>query len=318
VLVEPEEAAALAARPDAARARWARRDRPVVVVDLRDGDRGADLTPLAHLPLVVVGAGGTHAACDVVVGDAEAAIELMDAVGANPQAAVTLVQLLRLGARLDQLDALVAESLAYATLQGGAEFAAWLDGRGERVRKAEDEPPVLLSRSDDTLRIELNRPRLHNLYNAAMRDDLADALALALADDSIAVVQLAGRGKSFCAGGDLAEFGTVTDPATAHLIRSAANVAPMLVALTDRLHVHVHGAAVGAGCELAAFAGRVTCAADATFRLPEVHMGLVPGAGGTVSVTRRVGRARAAWLMLSGATLDAPTAREWGLVDEIL
>jgi hypothetical protein len=318
VLVEPEEAAAFAARPDAARSSWARRDRPVVVIDLRRGDGGADLAPLATLPLVVVGAGGAHDACDVVVDDADAAIDVMDAVARNPQAAVTLVQLLRVGAHLDPLDALVAESLAYATLQSGGEFASWLDGRGERVRKPEDEPPVLVSRRDDTLRIELNRPRLHNLFNAAMRDELADSLALASADDTIGVVQLSGRGKSFCAGGDPAEFGTVSDPATAHLIRSAANVAPLLVAVADRLRVHVHGAAVGAGCELAAFASHVTGAEDTTFRLPEVSMGLVPGAGGTVSVTRRIGRQRAAWLMLTGAALDAPTALEWGLVDEIL
>lgn len=69
--------------------------------------------------------------------------------------------------------------------------------------------------------------------------------------------------------------------------------------------------------ELAAFAGRVTAAPDARFCLPEVSMGLVPGAGGTVSVPRRIGRRRAALLALTGQTLDAPTALDWGLIDEI-
>jgi enoyl-CoA hydratase/carnithine racemase len=56
---------------------------------------------------------------------------------------------------------------------------------------------------------------------------------------------------------------------------------------------------------------------DATFRLPEIAMGLVPGAGGTVSLPRRIGRERTAWLALSGQAIDAPTALDWGLVDTI-
>ena len=52
-------------------------------------------------------------------------------------------------------------------------------------------------------------------------------------------------------------------------------------------------------------------------RLPEIAMGLIPGAGGTVSITRRIGRWRTAYLALSGLPIDAPTALDWGLVDEI-
>ncbi len=74
---------------------------------------------------------------------------------------------------------------------------------------------------------------------------------------------------------------------------------------------------MGAGVELPPFAGRVVARADATFRLPEVGMGLVPGAGGTVSIPRRVGRQRAAWLALTGSAIDAQTALDWGLVDAI-
>jgi enoyl-CoA hydratase/carnithine racemase len=56
---------------------------------------------------------------------------------------------------------------------------------------------------------------------------------------------------------------------------------------------------------------------DALFQLPEVGMGLVPGAGGTVSIPRRIGRQRAAYLAISGISLDARTAKQWGLVDEV-
>jgi enoyl-CoA hydratase/carnithine racemase len=80
--------------------------------------------------------------------------------------------------------------------------------------------------------------------------------------------------------------------------------------------VVVHGTAAGSGVELAAFAGRVVAHPEARFVLPELGLGLVPGAGGTVSLTRRIGRHRTAWMALTGRAIDVPTARSWGLVDE--
>ncbi|MEC8919542.1 MAG: enoyl-CoA hydratase/isomerase family protein, partial [Actinomycetota bacterium] len=75
---------------------------------------------------------------------------------------------------------------------------------------------------------------------------------------------------------------------------------------------------VGAGTELAAFAGHLEATGSATFSLPEVSMGLIPGAGGTVSVPRRIGRQRTARMCLTGTTIDAQTALAWGLVDEVV
>jgi enoyl-CoA hydratase/carnithine racemase len=75
---------------------------------------------------------------------------------------------------------------------------------------------------------------------------------------------------------------------------------------------------VGAGIELPAFARRVVADRGAFFELPEVGMGLVPGAGGTVSLPRRIGPQRTAWLALTGRRLDAETALSWGLVDDLI
>ena len=63
--------------------------------------------------------------------------------------------------------------------------------------------------------------------------------------------------------------------------------------------------------------GTVVASSDATFGLPEVQLGLIPGAGGTVILPRRIGRHRTAWLALTGRSIDAPTARAWGLVDDV-
>jgi enoyl-CoA hydratase/carnithine racemase len=71
----------------------------------------------------------------------------------------------------------------------------------------------------------------------------------------------------------------------------------------------------GSGLEMAAFCGRVISRPDALFGLPELSLGLIPGAGGTVSVTRRIGRWRTAYLVLSGLNINVETAMAWGLVD---
>ena len=128
---------------------------------------------------------------------------------------------------------------------------------------------------------------------------------------------MSGEGPCFSAGGELAEFGSVPDAATAHAVRSTRSVAALLARCAPQLTVHVHGAAVGAGAEMAAFAARVEASADAFFQLPELHYGLIPGCGGCVSIPRRIGRLRSAYLALSGHRLDASTACSWGLVDAV-
>lgn len=90
-----------------------------------------------------------------------------------------------------------------------------------------------------------------------------------------------------------------------------------LHAVASRATCYVHGHCVGAGVEIPAFASTVIADPRSTFSLPEVGMGLVPGAGGTVSIPRRIGRHRAAWLSLTGTAVDAGTALSWGLVDRI-
>ena len=68
---------------------------------------------------------------------------------------------------------------------------------------------------------------------------------------------------------------------------------------------------------MAAYCGVVAAHPDTVFGLPELDLGLVPGAGGTVSIPRRIGRWRTAYLVLTGRRIDAATARRWGLVDEV-
>jgi enoyl-CoA hydratase/carnithine racemase len=218
------------------------------------------------------------------------------------------------------LAAVVTESLAYSTLQAGPEFARWLDERGP-ARMPEIADPVRVQRDGDTVRIRFNRPQRHNAFSTDARAALQEALTVAQLDPSVTGIVLSGNGPSFCSGGDLAEFGTFADPASAHLARTRHSPALSLDALTARLgrscRAEVHGRVMGSGLEMAAFCGWIEARDDSVFGLPELTLGLIPGAGGTVSITRRIGRWRTAYLVLSGRTAGADTALAWGLVDAI-
>lgn len=237
-------------------------------------------------------------------------------VRAHPEATRALAGLLALGDGPTVEEALEAESLAYSTLLGGPEFAAWRAERPRRAVEAVDEP-VLVGRDGDRLVVTLNRPERRNAFGRAVRDGLLSALDVAAWDADVTEVVLTGAGPAFCSGGDLDEFGIATDLTEAHRVRMAASAGLAVHRLRDRVRPVLHGACVGAGIEVPAFAAHVTARADAFFQLPELRMGLVPGAGGTVSVTRRIGPWRTAYLVLSGVRIDAVTALEWGLVDEL-
>lgn len=254
---------------------------------------------------------------DVAVRNEAEAASIADVVARQPLAASLLVQLLRHNERSSVSDGLFAESLAYSSLQHSTGFRSWLTIRQVRPPRADPAPPVLLDRHGDVLHITLNRPHRRNAYSAALRDGLCEALHLLADDASITHAMLTGNGPSFSAGGDLDEFGDASDAAQAHASRSTRNAGALMFQLRDRLRVRVHGACVGAGIELPAFAGHLEARADAFFQLPEVSMGLVPGAGGTVSILRRVGRQRLALMALGGQRIDAQTAAAWGLIDRI-
>ena len=237
-------------------------------------------------------------------------------VQTRPLASAALAVLLQQTALLPVWEGLVAESATYSTLLAGPEFAAWLRNAPPRTQAPDGDEPVIVTRDGDLLSLTFNRPERRNAYGHAVRDALVSALEVARIDEAVRI-ELSGRGAAFCSGGDLAEFGTAPDPATAHVIRLRHSAGQLIYDLAARTTARLHGACIGAGIELPAFAGRVIAAPDTRIALPEVAMGLVPGAGGTVSIVRRIGRWRTAWLALTGERLSAVQALRWGLVDEL-
>ena len=295
----------------------------VACVVVGGGQAIGPLGPLSQpaCPVVAVQQGGeVPDVVDVAVRSAEQADGVVEAIQRNPIAAMVLVRLLRHNERVGVEDGLFAESLAYSSLQHGAEFRGWLaawQARSRRRHLPSGERAVLVERTDAELRITLNRPAKRNAYAADVRDGLCEVLAVAVADDSIRQVVLQGAGACFSAGGDLDEFGAARDAALAHASRMTRNAASLLHRLRERTCTRLHGACIGAGIELPAFAGRVVAREDAFFQLPEVGMGLIPGAGGTVSILRRIGRRRLAYMALTGERVHTPEALAWGLVDAV-
>lgn len=274
----------------------------------------------------VIGIGGSPAArqslgtaCDLVLDDDRGLSMLLDNIHQAPVAAMTLVQVLRATEQLPVPQALTVESLAYSTLQSGADFRRWSADHPPQPQRipVDDGPPLLIERRGGTLEIRLNRPSSRNAMSIEMRDALVEAFELAVIDHDIRYIEVSGLGACFCTGGALEEFGTAADPAAAHAVRSLCLPAATLLRSTAATRFHVHGACIGSGIELPAFAHHLSASPGSFFHLPEIHFGLIPGAGGCVSIPRRIGRQRTAYLALSARRINTATALEWGLIDEI-
>jgi enoyl-CoA hydratase/carnithine racemase len=294
---------------------------PLAIVWLDDTVAFPESIALPPCPVIGIGDRAHPLAgwMDAIVEPPVSVEALARQVLAAPLAAAVTVQLLRLLPALSAEHALAAESMAYALLQGSEEHRRW------REAQAPASPAAGKGRLDVardgavlTLTLTLDRPESGNAIDSALRDQLYDALSLAALDGRIERIVLRGSGKAFSLGADLAEFGTTTDPASAHAIRALTLPALPASRCADRLEAHVQGACIGAGLELAAWAHRITASPSAWFQLPELAMGILPGAGGCVSLSRRIGRQRTALMVLSGKRLSARQALDWGLVDAIV
>jgi enoyl-CoA hydratase/carnithine racemase len=247
----------------------------------------------------------------------EALAALSAAINANPNAAVILIQVLRAQRNLPFETALTIESLAYSALLGGAEFRRWRAASPAHAHPQEAGPAVRIARDGETMHIRLARPQSGNATTAELRDALVEALREVRIDDTIRTVEIRGEGRVFSQGGALGEFGTAEDLALAHHLRMVRSAALTLHRVKALSRVFIQGAAVGGGIEFAAAAREVVARPSAFFQLPELAMGLIPGAGGTVTLARRIGWQRTAYLVLSGARLRARTALAWELVDRL-
>ncbi|UZW53813.1 3-hydroxyacyl-CoA dehydrogenase NAD-binding domain-containing protein [Sphingobium sp. JS3065] len=163
----------------------------------------------------------------------------------------------------------------------------------------------------DVFEIVLDNPPV-NALGHGLRRDLAAALRTASADDAVRAIAIRGAGKLFCGGADIAELGKVRgESLLSELINEIeSSVKPVIAA--------IHGLALGGGLEIALGCHYRIAVAKAKLGLPEVTLGILPGAGGTQRLPRLVGVEAALDMIVSGSPVSALRAAEIGLVDEVV
>lgn len=183
--------------------------------------------------------------------------------------------------------------------------------RYETIRVERIEPHLLL--------VTLDRPTAANALNTRMGQELLDLWTRLTEDaEDVRCVVLTGAGdKIFCAGGDLKERDGMTKAQWLRQHELFERMAWALVDLPLPVIAAVNGHAYGGGFEAVLCCDLVYAAAGVRFALPEVTIGIMPGTGGTQNLPRGIGERRAKDLLLTGRPIDADTARDWGIVNDL-
>ncbi len=177
---------------------------------------------------------------------------------------------------------------------------------------------IELSRHEECALIRLNRPQALNALSFALLRELGQVLDAVAGSDARALLVTGAGEKAFCAGADIKEL---TERTLVEQKRGA-ELGQAVMAKLDRLPIPsvalVNGYAFGGGLELAMACTFRLATPNAKMGLPEIKLGLIPGYGGTQRLPRLVGEARALEMIMSGRSVDARTALDWGLVNRIV
>lgn len=244
-----------------------------------------------------------------------AARAILDQGLQTPEAVHFLDTTLRIAEHATARESLIVESHGYTSLLAGPEYERLSREVGSSLRVG---PPAEIRSefADRRCDITIDWTGDDSGMDARVRRDLARAL-LDARPHREAEIHLRASGPDFCArpmADDDPDTPRARDESLKRL-RLHPGVAAWLV--HRRLSVQVQGRCTSAGLELVAFASSASAAPDTVFSVPHVRLGLMFGAGGTVSLSRRIGRWRTTFLALGGEEIDAPTALRWGLIDAI-
>jgi enoyl-CoA hydratase len=178
---------------------------------------------------------------------------------------------------------------------------------------------VIYEKQDAIAHVTLNRPQALNAFSVQMRDDLFEVLSAVKADDEIRAVVFKGTGdKAFCAGADLKEFLTAPSAVKARRIRAVRDLWMLFLSIPQPLIAALHGYVLGSGIEIALFCDLRIASYDVIFGLPEVGLGILPGAGATQTLPRVLGLSRALDMLLTGRRLNGEEAFQMGLVNQLV
>lgn len=165
-------------------------------------------------------------------------------------------------------------------------------------------------------RLFLARPEKANALDAAALDRLVSSLRAAGAERELRAVVIGGQGRAFCGGADVAELARLDGSNAGAFVERIHLACQAIRELPVPVIARLHGAAIGAGLEIAAACDLRIAAAGTRFAMPEVRLG-IPSVVEAALLPRLVGAGRAAWLVLTGEAIDAARALQWGLVEEV-
>ena len=178
---------------------------------------------------------------------------------------------------------------------------------------------IIYEKQDNIGYVTLNRPQALNAYNLRMRDELYQALGAIKDDHEVKVVIFRGAGeRAFCAGADLTEFLTAPSPVIARQVRWERDVWGLFLSITKPLIAALHGYVLGSGMEIALCCDIRLASEDAQFGVPEMGLGIIPAAGGSQTLPRVIGRAKALEVLLTGRWIKAEEARRLKLVNQVV
>jgi enoyl-CoA hydratase/carnithine racemase len=179
---------------------------------------------------------------------------------------------------------------------------------------------VIFEKSDQGIAyVTLNRPKALNAFSVRMRDDLYEVLSAIKIDDDVRAVLFRGAGdKAFCAGADLKEFLTAPSTVQARRIRAIRDLWRLFLSMPQPMIAALHGYVLGSGMEISLFCDLRVASEDVIFGLPEVGLGILPGAGGTQTLPRLLGLAGALDMLLTGRRLGGREAYDAGLVHRLV
>jgi len=174
---------------------------------------------------------------------------------------------------------------------------------------------LIITRQGRVLHLTLNRPAARNALNNALLSELATTLEAAATDSEVSVCVITGNERCFAAGADLNEMPEKDLAAPLNDLRP--QLWARINAFSKPLIAAVNGYALGAGCELALLCDVVIAGENARFGLPEITLGIMPGAGGTQRLIRSVGKSLASKMVLTGESITARQALAAGLVSDV-
>jgi enoyl-CoA hydratase len=178
---------------------------------------------------------------------------------------------------------------------------------------------ILLEKNDLVSIITINRPEKLNALNQQTLEELEEAFDSIAKDKTVRAIVITGAGeKAFVAGADIAQIAEMDGAAGQQFAKYGQAVFNKIENFKKPVIAAVNGFALGGGCELA-LACHLRIAADtAKFGLPEINLGIIPGYGGTQRLPRVIGHSRALQMMLTGDMVDAATAENYGLVNQVV